>query len=389
MGDYGYDGEAGQLNTQAIVIDNGTGMMKAGFAGSERPRYVFPSYVGVAKHKQAMFSKTQTAADEKVCGEKAKELRGVLKLQYPMKHGVITNLQDMTALWDHVYQLITHPPSEHPVLLTEAPLNPMKNRKQMVETFFEKFHVPAVFVAEQAILSLYASGRTTGVVLDSGHGVTHCVPVYEGFRLPHAVTRMDVAGADVTEYLNLILKKNGINFHTSAEMETVQNIKETMCRVAIPNKRSGPGVLPVADDDSSQTVYQLPDGNKIQLAKDTRTRAPEVLFDPSILGTEYRGVQYCVADAIRKSDLDLRRELYSSIVLAGGSTMFKGFGDRLVNELHKMTEAKVKIFAPIQRTISTWIGGSILSCLHNFKPMWITRKQFYDSGVEVLHRKGF
>merc|ERR1719273_2065820 len=179
-----------------------------------------------------MFSQQKVqSGEDKIVGDRAKDLRGVLKLSYPMKHGVIRNLQDMTVLWEHVYQLITHPSSEHPCLLTEAPLNPKKNRRQMVETFFENFHVPAVFVAEQAILSLYASGRTTGVVLDSGHGVTHCVPVYEGFSLPHAVTRMDVAGADVTEYLNLILKKSGVNFHTSAELETVQNIKETMCRV--------------------------------------------------------------------------------------------------------------------------------------------------------------
>jgi len=376
------------LNAQSIVIDNGTGMMKAGFAGAERPRCIFPSYVGVPKHKQTMFSKNSgQASDEKICGDKAKGLRGVLKLSYPMKHGVIKNLQDMTVLWEHVYQLMSHPAGDHPVLLTEAPLNPKKNRKQMVETFFEKFHVPAVFVAEQAILSLYASGRTTGVVLDSGHGVTHCVPVYEGFSLPHAITRMDVAGADVTEYLNLILKKSGVNFHTSAEMETVKDIKETRCCVGFPNKNKTPS-LSSSDDNGASQVYTLPDGNKIQIGKNTRTMAPEVLFDPSLIGLEYRGVQYCVSDAICKADLDLRRELFSSIVLSGGSTMFKGFGDRLVSELHAMTEAKVKIYAPVERTISTWIGGSILSCLHSFKPMWITRKQYNDSGVDILQRRG-
>merc|ERR1712048_1519680 len=230
----------------------------------------------------------------------------------------------------------------------------------------------------------------TGVVLDSGHGVTHCVPVYEGFRLPHAVTRMDVAGADVTEYLNLILKKNGINFHTSAEMQTVQDIKEKMCKVAITNKRTTNKTVlaPSSDDSDSTLVYTLPDGVKFQIGKNTQTLAPEVLFDPSVIGLEYRGVQYCVSDSISKADLDLRRELFSSIVLSGGSTMFHGFGDRLVNELHRMTKAKVKIFAPIERTISTWIGGSILSSLGNFKPMWITKADYHDSGIDILARKG-
>jgi len=352
-----------------------------------RPKHVFPSYVGTPKYKQTMFNKQSVqTGEDKFVGNKAKDLRGVLKLSYPMKHGIIQNQQDMTVLWDHVYQLIAHPASEHPVLLTEAPLNPEKHRKAMMETFFDEFHVPAVFVAEQAILSLYASGRTTGVVLDAGHGVTHCVPVYEGFSLPHAVTRMDVAGADVTEYLNLILKKSGINFHTSAELETVQNIKETMCRVGAHGRWS----TAVTDDAlPPDQIYTLPDGKKFEMSGRLQTQAPEVLFDPALMGSEYRGAHYCVSDAIAKSDLDLRRELFSSIVLSGGTTMFKGFGDRLVNELHRMTDAKVKIFAPLERTISTWIGGSILSCLHNFKPLWITKEQYQEAGdLGILLRKG-
>lgn len=362
-----------------IVIDNGTGMIKAGFAGNERPRYLFHSYVGTPKHKRSMFAKQNVQSAEDIyVGEEAQKLRGVLKLNYPMKHGVINKIEDMVVLWEHVYHLISSNSSEHPVLLTEAPLNPAANRNLMIETFFEKFHVPAVFVAEQAILALYGTGRTTGVVLDSGHGVTHCVPVYDGFSLPHAVTRMDVAGAEVTEHLNRILKRSGHNFHTSAEMQTVQEIKEKACKVRKQTKKhSGISV----DEPDGTYTYQLPDGKKIQIGRSTREGAPEVLFDPSLIGLEYTGVQCCVADAIAKSDLDLRRKLYSSIVLSGGSTMFKGFGDRLVSELTQITDSQVKIFAPVDRTLSTWIGGSILSCLHNFKNMWLTRKQYQDQGL--------
>merc|ERR1719245_1773872 len=225
-----------------------------------------------------MFAKQNMETGEDLyVGEEAEKLRGVLKLHYPMKHGVITKLEDMVTLWEHVYQLMSVQSSDHPVLLTEAPMNPKNNRNHMIEQFFEKFHVPAVFVAEQAILALYASGRTTGVVLDSGHGVTHCVPVFEGFSLPHAITRMDVAGADVTEHLNRILKKSGVNFHTSAEMQTVQDIKEKVCRVRLTTKKhSGLSV----DDAENYTpaIYTLPDGKKIQIGQTTREGAPEVLF---------------------------------------------------------------------------------------------------------------
>jgi len=363
-----------------IVIDNGTGMIKAGFAGNERPRYIFNSYVGVPKHKRSMFAKQNVQSEDIYVGEEAQKLRGILKLNYPMKHGVINKIEDMTVLWEHVYHLISSNPSEHPVLLTEAPLNPAKNRNLMIETFFDKFHVPAVFVAEQAILALYGTGRTTGVVLDSGHGVTHCVPVYEGFSLPHAVTRMDVAGSEVTEHLNRILKKSGHNFHTSAEMQTVQEIKEKACKVGLkPKKHSSLAI----DEGDGNYKYTLPDGKQIVIGRNTREGAPEVLFDPSLIGLEYSGIHHCVADAIAKSDLDLRRKLYSSIVLSGGSTMFKGFGDRLVAELGNITDSQVKIFAPVERTLSTWIGGSILSCLHTFKSMWITRKQYHDQGLNL------
>jgi len=361
-----------------IVIDNGTGMIKAGFAGVPKPRYLFPSYVGIPKHKRSMFAKQNIqTGDELYVGEEAQKLRGVLKLHYPMKHGVITRLEDMVTLWEHAYHLMDVQSSDHPVLLTEAPLNPKQNRNRMIEQFFDKLHVPALFVAEQAILALYASGRTTGVVLDSGHGVTHCVPVFEGFSLPHAITRMDVAGADVTEHLNRILRKSGVNFHTSAEMQTVQDIKEKVCCVRKTTKKHVGNLI----GQEQATIYALPDGKKIRIGNNVLEGAAEVLFDPSLIGLEYTGVQNCVADAIAKSELDLRRRLSASIVLSGGSTMFKGFGDRMLEELSSPDKPPVKIFAPVDRMLSTWVGGSILSCLHTFKNMWITRKQYQEHGT--------
>ena len=181
--------------------------MKAGFAGSDKPKSVFPAFVGRPKHTRVMVE-SRIEGDTFV-GNDAEEHRGIMKLEYPMKHGIVENWSDMEKIWSYVYgkSNLAVNSEDHPVLLTEAPLNPRSNRETSAEIFFETFGVPALFVSPQATLSLYASGRTTGVVLDSGDGVTHAVPVYEGYTMPHAITRMDVAGRDVTERLQRLLRR--------------------------------------------------------------------------------------------------------------------------------------------------------------------------------------
>jgi len=369
---------------QPIVIDNGSGTIKAGFAGAEMPRLVFPAYVGKPKHMKVMAG---GAEGDIFCGDKAKDLRGILKLNYPTKHGITTDWKDMQNLWQHVYNELNVNQDQHPVLLTEAPLNPRPNRLKAAEIFFETFNVPALYVQVQAILSLYASGRTTGVVLDSGDGVTNAVPVYEGFILPHAVTRIDVAGRDITEYLQLLLRKAGHNFHTSAELEVVKDIKEKICFVAFNIEK--------IDKEDSEDVepehsYKLPDGNVIQVGAE-KFRAPEVLFNPGLIGLEYVGIHQCLVNSISKCDLDIRRSLFSDIILSGGSTMHDGFGDRLLVEVRKLAprDTKIRILAPPERILSTWIGGSILASLATFKRMWVTRKEYDEGGKNAIYRKGF
>ncbi|KAJ3396824.1 Actin-2 [Lobulomyces angularis] len=315
-------------------------------------------------------------------GKKAQELRGLLKIRYPMEHGIVTDWDDMERIWQHIYsEELKTLSEEHPILLTTAPLNPKKNREKAAQILFETFNAPSLFMSIQAILALYASGRTTGIVLDSGDGVTHSVPVFEGFAVPHAIRRVDVAGRDVTEHLQLLLRKAGLHFHTSAEKEIVRLVKEKSCYIALnPSKEE-------KESSSKEVDFVLPDGNVIKLGAE-RFRAPEILFNPEIIGLEYPGIHQVVVDSINKADLDLRKSLFSNIVLSGGTTLCKGFGDRLLNDVKKLAlrDLKVRIFAPPDRKYATWIGGSILASLSTFKKMWVSAEE-YQEDPDIIHKK--
>ncbi|XP_065338623.1 actin-related protein 1 [Cloeon dipterum] len=367
---------------QPVVIDNGSGVIKAGFAGDQNPKCRFPNYIGRPKHVRVMAGALE---GDIFVGPKAEEHRGLLSIRYPMEHGIVTDWNDMERIWQYIYskdQLGAFS-EEHPVLLTEAPLNPRRNREKAAELFFETLNVPALYVSMQAVLSLYATGRTTGVVLDSGDGVTHAVPIYEGFAMPHSIMRVDVAGRDVTRYLKMLLRKEGVNFRTTAEFEIVRTIKEKACYLS-KNPQKEESV------ESERVQYQLPDGSMLEVGP-ARFRAPEVLFRPDLIGEESEGLHEVLLYAIQKSDLDLRQVLYQNIVLSGGSTLFKGFGDRLLAELRKLApkDIKIRISAPQERLYSTWIGGSILASLDTFKKMWVSKREFEEEGQRALHRKTF
>jgi len=373
---------------QPVVIDNGSGIIKAGFAGDEVPKCIFGNYVGRPKHVRVMAGGLQ---QDHFIGSLAEEHRGLLSLKYPMEHGIVTDWNEMERIWSYIYskEQLHSVPDEHPVLLTEAPLNPRSNREKSAEIFFETFNVPALYISIQAVLSLYATGRTTGVVLDSGDGVTHAVPIYEGFALPMSIIRSDIAGRDVTRYLKLLLRKEGLIFNTTSEFEVVKNIKEKLCYLTgSPQKILEDTNTP---SELEKASYTLPDGNVVEIGANTRIRAPEILYRPDLIGAEYEGVHECVIFSIQKSDLELRKMFYQNIVLSGGSTLFRGFGDRLLSEVKRAgpKDIKVRISAPAERLYSTWIGGSILGSLDTFRRIWISRKEYEDEGFKVLHRKLF
>jgi len=369
-----------------VVLDNGSGMVKAGFAGEEAPQAVFPAAVGrVKKNLQQMQG---TANKSEYIGEEAMQKKGICDVTYPISHGIVESWEDMEKVWHHTfYNELRVTPSEcKGVLLTEAPRNPKANREKMVEIMFETFEVQNIYVAIQAVMSLYSAGRTTGLVVDSGDGVTHTVPVFEGFSLPHAVEKMEIAGRILTTYLAKLLLESGHSMTSSSEFEIVKDIKEKLCYVAQNFAEEREAAQTSSEFDKQ---YTLPDKKVITVPATVRMGAPELLFDPSKDGMTVKSMPELAWASVTASDIDVRRELCKNVIMSGGSTMYEGIPDRLKQELINKAPsgAEIRVVASADRKYAVWKGGSTLASLSTFASSWVTAEDYQDHGAAVIHRK--
>ncbi|QPG75766.1 hypothetical protein FOA43_003126 [Brettanomyces nanus] len=379
------------IYNQPIVIDNGSGMIKSGFAGDERPKINYSNIIGRPKYTKVMPS--SISEQDTFIGSKAQKLRGLLRLKYPMSHGIVENWSDMEQVWNQVISDLDCKPEEHPLSITEQPLNPRSNRTKMCEVLFETFNFPVLHVAMPAVLSLYSTGRTTGVVVDSGDGVTSIVPVYEGFAIPGSIKRINLGGRDITKRLQIELMRSGYSLTSSSEFEIVRSMKERLGFVA-PELQSlhmgGRSLISeylMYDSTADVKSFKLPDNKVIKMSESCLSRPCEVMFQPESSGFEETSIQDALYYAIMQTDADLRSKLFQNIVLSGGSTLFKNFGTRLLREMQRLdTEAKLKIYASADRKVSCFVGGSILASLSTFKNIWVT-KSMYQEDPYCIHHK--
>lgn len=368
---------------EAIVADLGSFMTRVGLAGYDVPKLQVPTVVGHPKVSSAMSIDTK----DFFVGQEALTKREFLSLSYPVVD------KEVTA-WDDVEKLVGYlcnnelnlDFSQHKFLLCEPPQQTRAFREQWTEMLFEKFNVHSLYLSSSSTLSLFATGRTTGVVVESGQNSTHICPIYEGYAFPHAYGRLPIGGDHITRMLIDCLRQKGDELPQSKEFEIAAEIKEKTCYVSQDFQQE----LSSAQEAAYQEKpYELPDNRTILLSVE-RCKCPETLFQPALLEKDLPGLHEFVFASVMKCDSDIRKNLYYNIVLCGGNSMFRNFKLRLTRDVKALAPSNmdVKVAAPPERKHLAWMGGALLSSIDTFK-MWIKRAEYSELGAAVVHRKCF
>ncbi|XP_043576966.1 actin-like [Chiloscyllium plagiosum] len=369
-----------------VVIDNGSGLIKAGLSGNHSPTHVFPSVVGRPKNTTLnVFGLSERCT---YVGEEAQRKRTILHLVYPIQHGLIANWTEMEVLWRHAFENeLRVDIQEHPIIMTEPPNNPQQNRERTTEILFEAFQVPSLFLGVQAVLALHSTGKVTGTVIDSGSTVTHVVPIIEGDALENITQSVHLGGEDLTEYMmRSLAENNSWSFTSKAGLDIIRNIKEKFCYVAsdfeaeLENFKNNP--------EEIKEEYMLPDGQNMIITSQ-KFICPEVIYKPFLIGKDIQNLPALTHSVIERCSEEIRNDLYTNIVLAGGNNMFRNLEERLQQEMSNLvkTGIKVRVHAPPNRNYLSWKGAAILSGLSNFHQMCVSRQDFEEFGTSVLYRK--
>ncbi|EFC36130.1 hypothetical protein NAEGRDRAFT_44886 [Naegleria gruberi] len=383
----------------AIVCDLGSSFVKAGLAGEQFPKAVFPTIIG--KPKSHVDTRKLFGAREKMneaksyfVGLEAHQRKGICELSHPINRGGkgVQNWDDIELLLEHIYHFhLRVNPKDHPILLTEQPLTSVTHRQQYIQLLFEKFQSHSLFFAIQGLLSIYATGDLDGIVLDSGDGSTHVVPVFEGYPQTYAMLKSELAGCDITNHLTkLMLQHSGYDFtQNSASLDFVRDVKEASCYVAL-NYDHTLKLFQESKKNEFRNQFQLPDGTFINIDCE-RFQAAEILFQPNMIGSEELGIHELLNTSIQHCNMDIRKNMFKNVILSGGNTLIKGIQERLTREMTRMVggAVRLRIIAPPERKYSVWIGGSILSSLSSFQDRWIRRADYEELGPDLISKMLF
>lgn len=370
----------------ATVIDNGTGYIKAGIAGDPAPRKIFPTLYGKSKFQGLDVALDQT---DYLVGDQAFAKRGNYTMVKPIEKGIIKDWDVMEKVWHHTfYHELQVDPQEHPVMITDSPMNSFENKEKCTEVFFENLNVPSFYIASSAVLALMASGSTKGVVFDSGEGCTHVVPIYEAYALPHSTREIDIAGSDLTNFMMKLLIEKGITFSKHYDIDIAQKIKETKTHISLTYDQEKKEFN--ESGNSKDTIFELPDGKSINIGL-PQIECPEALFQPNLIFEKEKleGIHDLIYRSYFAIDMEVRKILFSKIVLAGGNTLFANITERIAQQMKELGGNSIvfKVYAPAERQCTGWIGGSVLSALSTFQTMWISKKDYEEVGSSIVRKK--
>ncbi|KAI8915093.1 actin family [Entophlyctis helioformis] len=371
------------LEYTPLVVDNGSGILKAGYAGDDAPRAIFDSMIG--RPRQA-WTGSMSVKDSYI-GNDAQSHRHLLNVTYPAANGTITNWDDMEQIWKHAFdkelQVTT---DDRPILLTEPPLNRKAAREKTTQIMFESFATPGFYLANTASLILAAAGQSTGVVVDCGDSLSQVVPVMDGVILSQSVRRFDVSGQDLTNYFwDLLANYSNVTKQRGSDYDVVREVKESSILYVAPDYAAELNKLNYSTE-LTRTAIVL--GQPVELSSD-RFTVPEALFQPSLIGRTISGLHTTIANAIRDCDASLHAALGSNILLAGGTCAFNGLQARLQHELGSLLPPGVaaNVVYPPEGKYLAWIGGSQLAYDDAFQSKWITKAEYAEFGPSVVHRK--
>ncbi len=368
------------MGNLTVVLDIGQFSTKIGFAGEDTPSQVFLTMVGKPKYQSVdvSYESKQSREEEIYVGDEIQSI-GLYKIFHPIEKGIVVDWTHFENIIDYIFYNLRVDPTLVNVLFAVHPMFPYKDLKRIFELFLERYQCMAFYPVLDSMLTLYSGGFQTGLIIEIGDSNTRIVPIYEGYKLEHAVRILDIGGRVLTRYMEQTLESLGWAVDSSIRRELVRVLKEKACFVSLDYKED------LKRSEQYEKEYSLPDGSTISLNKE-RFMVPELLFNPS---SELEEVSLPVAimDVIEACDLDIRPELLNNIFLSGGSSMFPNLKSRMYQELElelarrKKKEQAVRIIAPRERTFSVWIGGSILAMIPDFSENWITRAKYFSEGI--------